>query len=209
MKIRKSSRDLILLLCTTLLITACPKDVDTPPGNEEPNGLITYGSADLVIEHRIPLGIGKVLVEVTIPLKFPVKQGDRNVEAGEFAEDWEVEGLWDLAAAGDVVGVSTIVYVPTTYEIRGIFQNCEFKFDIVEIMQFSQVKMAEMLAFGEIAVDMGEDRDFTYLDEVLSSKKPVTVIKDPGVLGTIYLEISNVSLPADTGMVCGFPSPGD
>jgi len=207
MKIRKSALHLLLLFCTTLLPGACNRDMELSPEVVELEGPITYGSMTLVIEHRVPLGIGKILIEAEIPLRFPVKQGGKHVDSGEFAEDWEVEGLWDLRAAGDVVGASTTLYVPTTYEVRGVFHNCEFKFDIVENIQYSQVRFAEVLAWGEIAADMGEDKSYTYFDEVLKGDKQETTIEGPSVPGKVYLGISNISLPADTKLICGFSAP--
>jgi hypothetical protein len=119
MKIRKLAFYLLLLLCTTLLLDACNKEMDIPAGYEEAMGQTIYGTADLYIEHVVPMGMGEMTAETTIPLEFPVKIGNRHVDSGEFSIDWEDESEWNFAGAGDFVGVSSIVIVPVTYEVRG------------------------------------------------------------------------------------------
>lgn len=205
MKIRKSVHNLFLLLCTTLLFGACNGDMELSPEAVELEGPIAYGTATLDIAHQIPLGIGEVVVETSVPLKFPVKEGDRHI-AGSISEDKEAESTWDLAAAGDVVGASTTVIVPTTFEIRGVFENCAFTFDIIETMHFSQVTTANVLAWGDIDVDLGEDEEWAYFNKVLTGDNHELAIEEPSVAGTLYLSISNVSLPPDTQLVCGYLS---
>ncbi len=207
MKIRKLAFYLLLLLCTTLLLDACNKEMDIPAGYEEAMGQTIYGTADLYIEHVVPMGMGEMTAETTIPLEFPVKIGNRHVDSGEFSIDWEDESEWNFAGAGDFVGVSSIVIVPVTYEVRGVFHNCEFKMDIVEIMHFSQVKWAEVLAYGTLEVDMGEDNDLTYFDNVFTGEQPTITMRDPGVMGRVFLQLSNVALPPDKLLICNWEDP--
>ena len=204
MKIRKPYLLIILLLCTMLLITACNREMELSPEAIELEAPVTYGSAELYIDHKIAFDLFEFTVETYIPIQFPVKRGDRHVDSGEFSVDWVIVAPWELGAAGDVAGVSSTMDIPVTYKINGVFQNCEFKLDIVEIMHFSQVKWVEVLAWGKIEADLGDDEDFTFLDQVLSSKQPAITIRDPGVVGRFFLELSKVSLPPDTRMICGY-----
>ncbi|MEJ2606787.1 MAG: hypothetical protein P8Z41_08940 [Anaerolineales bacterium] len=103
--------------------------------------------------------------------------------------------------------MSSIVIVPVTYEVRGVFHNCEFKMDIVEIMHFSQVKWAEVLAYGTLEVDMGEDNDWTYFDNVFTGEQPTITMRDPGVMGRVFLQLSNVALPPDKLLICNWEDP--
>jgi hypothetical protein len=209
MNIRMYTQYLLLLLCTMLLLVACSQDVVLSPEVVElEEGSVTYGTVTLNITHYIPLGIGEVVVETSVPLEFPVKRGNRFI-VGDISQDGEAEGIWDLAAAGDVVGASTTVVVPTTYEVRGIFENCNFTFEIVEIMHFSQVKTAEVLALGEIAIDMGEDEKWEYHALMLTSDDPKLDFEGPSIAGTITLAISNASLPPDISLICPYPTSSD
>jgi hypothetical protein len=209
MKIRKPSRYLILILSTALLLGACSQDVVLSPEVVElEEGPVTYGTVNLDITHYIPLGIGEIVVETSVPLQIPVKRGDRFIVGG-ISEKGEAEGIWDLAGAGDFVGISTTVIVPMTYEIGGMFENCVFTFEINEIMHFSQVKTADVLALGDIAVDLGEDEKWEYHAMTLTSQDPKLDFEGPNIVGTITLGISNASMPPDISLICPYPTSSD
>jgi hypothetical protein len=205
----KSKRTLyalaVLGLSCSLCLTACGGDeIELPPETVELDGPTVYGTADLTIYHMIPLGIGSIETETTMPLRFPVKQGDKHLPKGEFNAMKETESHWDLAAAGMVQGASTNVIVPATYQVSGHFDSmaCGFKFDLVEIMHYSQVETAEVQALGSMEVDLGADEDWTLRDVVIVDTEPEIVVEDPTVLGAFHLGISNFVLP--TNMECNF-----
>lgn len=208
MKMRNSSLYLILIVSTVFLLAGCNRDMVLSPEVIELDDPITYGTVDLEITHHIPLGIGEAVVEASVPLKFPVKQGERFI-VGDISQEGQAEGIWDLSAAGDVMGASTTVIVPTTYKIGGFFEECIFNFEIVEIMHFSQVKTADVLAWGEIAVDMGEDIKYEYHALCLTSVDPKEDFDGPSIPGTITLAIANASLPPDISMICPYPTSSD
>ena len=203
MKIRKLHHYPILLLCSLLLITACNREIELSPEAIELDAPVTYGSAELYIDHKINYGLFDFTVETYIPIQFPVKRGDRHLDSGEFSVDWVVVAPWDMGASGEVAGVSSTMDVPVTYQVSGKFHSCEFKLDIVEIIHFSQVEWVEVLAWGKIEADLGDDEDFTFFDLVLTSTQPAITIKDAG-LGRFFLEVSNVSLPPETSMICAY-----
>jgi hypothetical protein len=107
------------------------------------------------------------------------------------------------------MGISTTMIVPTTFEIRGIFEQCVFTLDIVEILHFSQVATIDIAALGEIAADMGADERWEFASKVLTSADPVLDYQDPNVPGTITLGISNASLPPDISLICPYPTSSD
>jgi hypothetical protein len=168
-------------------------------------GPVIFGSANLDITHHIPMGIGQIIVETSVPIQFPVKRGDKFIY-GEITQDWEAESYWELTAMGDVVGATSDVLVPTTFQIRGVFEQCNFNFMIVEIMHTSQVTTMNVLALGDVPVDFGEDIKWEYGMITLTSADPKIDYQDPNVLGTITIGISNASLPPDLSMICPYPT---
>lgn len=203
MKIRKPYHYQILLLCTMLLIS-CNREMELSPEAIELDGPVTYGSAQLLIDHKITIGLFEFNVETYIPIQFPVKRGNRHIDSGEISVDWVVVAPWDMGAAGDVAGVSSTMDVPVTYQVRGVFHKCDFKLDIVEIIHLSQVKWVEVLALGKIEGNLGDDEDYTFLDQVLTSSEPAITINEPGGAGRFFLQVLNVSLPIEASAVCGY-----
>lgn len=207
MKIPNQIHCWLLLFCVALLGVACQRseeDVELPPVTVELDAPLTYGTADLDVFHTIPLGIGSIEAETKIPIRFPVKQGDRFVEGMVFHAQQETEALIDLAAEGMVERVSSEGTVPATYQITGEFTQCAFKLDVVEIIHWSQVETWTIPALGEFAVDMGADEDWTYPGQVLTAEEHEILIKDPALIGEFRLVLSNVALPPDLRLICGF-----
>jgi hypothetical protein len=75
MKMHRPSCTAILILCTAFLLAGCNGDVELSPEVIELDEPLTFGTVDLEITHYIPMGIGEIVVEATIPLEFPVKRG--------------------------------------------------------------------------------------------------------------------------------------
>jgi hypothetical protein len=195
----------MLVLCSTFFLTACGgEEIELPPATVELDEPTVYGTADLTIYHMIPLGIGSIETETTVPLRFPAKQGDKYILKGEFNAMKETESHWDLAAAGMVQGASSAIVVPATYQVSGHFDSmaCGFKFEMVEMMHYSQVETAEVQALGSIEIDLGADEDWTLRDVIITDTEPEIVVEDPSTLGAFHFGISNVVLPPD--MVCDF-----
>lgn len=198
----------LMALCCALFAASCGKDteIEMPAETVELDEPIIYATVNLRISHIMTLGIGSIESETVVPLRFPIMQGEKNIDKGEMRGSKETESEWNLAGEGMLEGVTSFINVPVTYDVKGYFENCGLKLDVTELLKYSEVKSFDNVVLGELAVDLGEDEVNFYLGQFIPLSNPEKIIDDslgPTVTDTLYLKLEDVSVPPEIRLICG------